>query len=76
MTPGGGDRRHSANASLDEDRSRTRSGRLPRNLACLANAAISIVRLKGRFAHVPQANRHYAARQGEAIREVVAPPRA
>ena len=62
--------------TYDEDRCRARSGKLPRNLACLANAAISIVRLKRRFAHVPHANRHYAARQGEAIREIVAPPRA
>ena len=29
----------------------------------LANAAISIVRLKGRFLHMPRASRHYASRQ-------------
>ena len=29
--------------------------------------------LKGRFAHLPQANGHYAARQGEALCEVVRP---
>ena len=59
--------------SYDEDRSRVRSGKLPRNLACLSNAAISIVRLRGRFRHQPQAHRHCAARQGEAVREVLAP---
>ena len=59
--------------SYDEDRSRVRHGKLPRNLACLANAAISIVRLRGRFHHQPQAQRHYAARQGEALREVLNP---
>ena len=57
--------------SCDEDRSRVRAGRLPRNLACLSNVAISIVRLRGRFKHQPQAHRHYAARQGEALREVL-----
>ena len=57
--------------SWDEDRSRVRSGKLPRNLACLSNAAISIVRLRGRFQHQPQSQRHYAARQGDALREVL-----
>lgn len=60
--------------SFDEDRSRVRTGRLPRNLACLSNAAISIVRLHGRFPYQPQAHRHYAARQGEALRDVLTPP--
>ena len=59
--------------SFDEDRSRVRAGRLPRNLACLSNAAISIVRMRGRFRHQPQAHRHYAARQADALREVLAP---
>ena len=57
--------------AYDEDRSRVRTGRLPRNLACLSNAAISVVRMRGRFRHQPQAHRHYAARQAEALREVL-----
>ena len=57
--------------SWDEDRSRVRNGKLPRNLACLSNVAISIIRMRGRFQHQPQAQRHYAARQGEALREIV-----
>ncbi len=57
--------------AYDEDRSRVRAGRLPRNLACLSNAAISIVRMRGRFRYQPQAHRHYAARQADALREVV-----
>ena len=57
--------------AYDEDRSRSRTGKLPRNLACLSNAAISIVRMRGEFRHQPQAHRHYAARQGEALREVL-----
>ena len=57
--------------SYDEDRSRVRNGKLPRNLACLANAAISIVQLRGRFRHQPQAHRHHAAHQGEALRAVL-----
>ena len=56
--------------SYDEDRGRIRKGRLSRNLACLTNATISVVRLKGRFRHQPQANRHYAAAQDEALHEV------
>jgi len=60
--------------SDDEDRGRIRKGRLSRNLACLTNAAIPIVRLKGRFRHQPQANRHYAAAQDEALHEVLALP--
>ena len=59
--------------SFDEDRSRIRAGKLPRNLACLSNTAISIVRMRGRFQHQPQAHRHYAARQADAVREVLAP---
>ncbi len=59
--------------SFDEDRSRIRAGKLPRNLARLSNTAISIVRMRGRFQHQPQAHRHYAARQADAVREVLAP---
>ena len=64
---------HVRDVTYDEDRLHIRAGRLANNLAGLANAAVSIVRLKGRFAHLPQANGHYAARQGEALREVVRP---
>ena len=59
--------------SFDEDRSRIRAGKLPRNLACLSNAAIAIVHMRGRFEHQPKAHRHYAAKQSEALREVLAP---
>ena len=59
--------------TFDEDRSRVRTGQLPRNLACLSNVAISIVRLRARFQHQPEAHRHYAAKQGEALREVLTP---
>ena len=59
--------------SFDEDRSRIRAGKLPRNLACLSNAAIAVVRMRGRFEHQPQAHRHYAAKQAEALRDVFAP---
>ena len=59
--------------SFDEDRSRIRAGKLPRNLACLSNAAVAIVRMRGRFEHQPQAHRHYAAKQAEALRDVLAP---
>ena len=59
--------------AYDEERSRIRCGRLPRNLACLSSAAISILRLRGRFDGQPQGHRHYAAREREALREVLAP---
>lgn len=59
--------------SFDEDRSRVRAGKLPRNLACLSNAAIAIVRMRGRFKHQPEAHRHYAARQADALREILSP---
>ena len=61
--------------TYDEDRCRAHVGNLPRNLACLTNAAISIVRHEGRFEHLPPANRHYAARPQEALDAVPnAPP--
>ena len=49
-------------------RSRIRAGKLPRNLAYLSDAAISLRpqrgrRMRGRFQHQPQAHRHYAAKQ-------------
>ena len=50
--------------TYDEDRCRAAAGHLPRNLAALTNAAVSIIRLEGRFDYVPPANRHYAARAG------------
>ena len=44
---------------------------MPRNLACLTNAAISIVRLTGTFCHLPKANRYYAARPQDALDEIL-----
>ena len=61
--------------SYDEDRCRVRTGHLPRNLACLTNLAISIVRLKGRFDSLPQAHRHYARRPQDAVRQLINPPK-
>ena len=43
--------------TYDEDRCRAHVGNLPRNLACLTNAAISIVRHEGRFEYLPPARR-------------------
>ena len=53
--------------SYDEDRCRVYVRDLPRNLACLTNAAISIIRCQTGFRYVPEANRHFAARQQEAL---------
>ena len=66
--------------TYDEDRSRVRTGRLPQNLACLSNAAISIVRMRRRFRHQPQApplrrpTRRGAARGPRRHRLTRAPP--
>ena len=57
--------------SYDEDRCRAAARHLPRNLAALSNAAISIVRVLGRFRHIPPANRHYAARPQDALDAVL-----
>jgi len=56
--------------TCDEDRNRVRAESLRRNLASVTNAAISIVRLDGRFPYMPQAHRHFAARQDDAMRQV------
>ncbi len=47
---------------------------LPRNLACLSNAAIAIVRCDGRFRYIPEANRRYAARAQEALDAIMIAP--
>ena len=60
--------------TCDEDRCRAHVRNLPRNLSCLTNAAIAIVRCDGRFSHRPEANRHYAARAQEALDLILDPP--
>ena len=47
---------------------------LPRNLAHLTNTAISIVHCQTGFRYVPEANRHFAASQQEALDLLLAPP--
>ena len=61
--------------TYDEDRCRVRVRNLPRNLACLTNAGISIVRCKGDFKYLPEANRYYAARTQEALDSITNPIR-
>ena len=60
----------------DEDRCRAYVRHLPRNLACLTNAAIAIVRCNARFRYLPEANRHYAARAQEALDTILNTPTA
>ena len=60
--------------TYDEDRCRAYVRHLPRNLACLTNAAISIVRCNARFRYLPEANRHYAARTQEALDAILTAP--
>ena len=62
--------------TYDEDRCRAYVRHLPRNLACLTNAAIAIVRCKGRFRYLPEANRHYAARAQDALDTILNVPTA
>ena len=66
---------HVRDVSYQEDQCRTRTGHLPRNLACLTNLAISIVRVQGRFQFLPQAHRHYARRPHDAVRQLLEPPK-
>ena len=47
---------------------------LPRNLACLTNTAISIVRCQSDFQYLPEANRHFADRPQEALDLLLSPP--
>ena len=58
--------------TYDEDHVR----HMPRNLACLTNAAIAIVRCDDRFRYLPEANRHYAARPQDALDAILNPPAA
>ncbi len=60
--------------TYDEDRCRAHVRHLPRNLSCLTNAAIAIVRCNGRFSYMPEANRHYAARAQDALDAILVPP--
>ena len=60
--------------TYDEDRRRAYVRHLPRNLACLTNAAI--VRCKGRFQYLPEANRHDAVRAQDALDAILNPPTA
>ena len=62
--------------TCDEDRCRAYVRHMPRNLACLTNAAIAIVRCGGRFRFMPEANRHYAARAQEALDAILIVPTA
>ncbi len=61
--------------TYDEDRCRVYVRDLPRNLATLSNTAISIIRCRTRFRYVPVANRHFAARQQEALDLLLIPPK-
>ena len=59
--------------TYDEDRCRVHTGHTPRNLACLSNIAIAIIRLDPRFDYVPQANRYFANREQEALDAILKP---
>ena len=62
--------------SYDEDRCRAHVKQLPRNLACLSNIAISIIRCNKKFQgkSIPEANRYLSNRHHEAIDAVLNPP--
>ena len=59
---------------MDEDRCRVYVRDLPRNLACLTNTAISIIRCQTEFPYVPEANRHFSKRDQEALDLLLKPP--
>ena len=60
--------------TYDEDRCRAYVRDMPRNLACLTNAAISIIRCQTDFPFVPRANQHYAYEHQEALDLLLNPP--
>ena len=62
--------------SCDEDRCRAHKKQLPRNLACLSNIAISIIRCSKKFngKSIPEANRYLSNQHHEAINAVLNPP--
>ena len=66
---------HVRDVSCHEDRSRVRTGHLPRNLACMNNFAIYFVRIQGRFEFLSQAHRHYARRPQDAVLQLLEPPK-
>ena len=53
--------------TCDEDSCLAWVRHLPRNLACLTNTAVAIVRCNGRFHSLRKAKRHSAARAQEAL---------
>lgn len=61
--------------TCDEDRCRVYVSDSPRNLACLTNTAISIIRCQPQFRYVPAANRQFANRTDEALALLLGPPR-
>ncbi len=60
--------------TYDEDRCRVAVRHLPRNLACLTNVAISLIRCQSPFEGIPTANRYYAARSQSALDLLLHPP--
>ena len=64
---------HVRGLTYDEDRCRVHVRHTPRNLACLSNIAIAIIRLDPRFDYVPQANRYFANREQEALDAILKP---
>ena len=65
---------HIRDVTYDEDRCRAHKHHMPRNLACISNVAIAIVRSEKRFTSIPEANRHYSHFKQEAIDRILTPP--
>ena len=60
--------------TYDVDRCRAYVRHLPRNLACLSNEAIAIVRCDGRFRHIPEADWHCTDRAQEVLDAIMIAP--
>ncbi len=58
----------------DEDRCRVAVRHLPRNLVCLTNVAVSLIRCQSPFEGIPTANCYYAARSQSALDLLLQPP--
>ena len=59
-------------ASMGEDAARFRAGHAPANHATLNNIVLAVVFHRG-FRYLPEANRHYMMRRGDALEAILSP---
>ncbi|MCY4151344.1 MAG: hypothetical protein OXE94_03795 [Aestuariivita sp.] len=52
---------------------KSHAGISARNLSCRSNIAIALIRMEGRFAYMPEANRYYSGQREAAINLIRTP---